>query len=81
MTCLATTMYLTRRRAGPAARAHCHEVAFPRRGAEALHGGWVSDSQRSWKLSELLVDVLGVTDVDACFRHRVTTIPSVTRCG
>ena len=41
-----------------------------------LHGVRATVAARTYELSELLVDVLGVTDVGAVFPHRVTYHPT-----
>jgi len=45
-------------------------------GDEALSARVESIAQRTFELSELLVDRLGLEDVGACFPHRVTYHPS-----
>jgi L-lactate dehydrogenase complex protein LldE len=45
-------------------------------GDQALAAGAQAVADRTWELSEFLVDVLGVTDVGAYFPHRVTYHPS-----
>jgi L-lactate dehydrogenase complex protein LldE len=42
----------------------------------SLHRSTASVAARTYELSEFLVDVLGVTDVDAYFPHRVTYHPT-----
>jgi len=43
-----------------------------RRGGRGVGGSRGSEADRTYEFSELLVDVLGVTDVRASCRHRVT---------
>jgi L-lactate dehydrogenase complex protein LldE len=52
--------------------------AYPRLCADdsALAAGLAEVGPRTYELSELLVDVLGVTDVGAAFPHRVTYHPT-----
>jgi L-lactate dehydrogenase complex protein LldE len=45
-------------------------------GDEALLGGVRGIAARTYELTEFLLDVLGVTDVGACFPHRVTYHPT-----
>ncbi|QJY47662.1 (Fe-S)-binding protein [Pseudonocardia broussonetiae] len=55
-----------------------HQHAMVARGAgdEALAGRATAVAARTYELSELLVDVLGVEDVGAYFPHRVTYHPT-----
>lgn len=55
-----------------------HQHAMVARGAgdEALAGRATAVAARTYELSELLVDVLGVEDVGAWFPHRVTYHPT-----
>ncbi len=55
---------------------HQHEVVARRAGDEALAERASRVAARTHELSELLVDVLGVTDVGAVFPHRVTYHPT-----
>src|SRR3954465_5036113 len=55
---------------------HQHAM-FPRRGGdEGLAGAAEELAARTYELSELLVDVLGVTDVGAYSPHRVPSHPT-----
>ncbi|MGX7680237.1 (Fe-S)-binding protein [Jatrophihabitans sp. DSM 45814] len=55
---------------------HQHEGIARRGGDEALAEAAVNLAERTYELSELLIDVLGVTDVGAYFPHRVTYHPT-----
>ncbi|WP_151769621.1 (Fe-S)-binding protein [Streptomyces abyssomicinicus] len=55
---------------------HQHEIVADRYGDEALRAGVAAVKAKTYELSELLVDVLGVTDVGAWFPHRVTYHPT-----
>ncbi|GIJ79221.1 L-lactate dehydrogenase complex protein LldE [Micromonospora phaseoli] len=55
---------------------HQHAMVARRGGDERLAGRAESVAGRTYELSELLVDVLGVTDVGAFFPHRVTYHPT-----
>jgi L-lactate dehydrogenase complex protein LldE len=55
---------------------HQHAMLARRAGDEALAARAEAVAERTYELSELLVDVLGVTDVDASFPHRVTYHPT-----
>jgi Fe-S oxidoreductase len=55
---------------------HQHAMLARRAGDEALATRADAVSERTYELSELLVDVLGVTDVGASFPHRVTYHPT-----
>ncbi|WP_428964819.1 (Fe-S)-binding protein [Micromonospora fluostatini] len=55
---------------------HQHAWVARRAGDERLAGRAESVAGRTYELSELLVDVLGVTDVGAYFPHRVTYHPT-----
>ncbi|WBB50347.1 (Fe-S)-binding protein [Verrucosispora sp. WMMA2044] len=55
---------------------HQHAVAARRAGDVRLASRAESVAGRTFELSELLVDVLGVTDVGAFFPHRVTYHPT-----
>jgi L-lactate dehydrogenase complex protein LldE len=56
---------------------HQHARVARRAGDEALARRAEAVGERTWELSELLVDVLGVEDVGASFPHRVTYHPTV----
>lgn len=55
---------------------HQHAMLARRAGDEALAARAEAVADRTYELSELLVDVLGVTDVGASFPHRVTYHPT-----
>jgi len=55
---------------------HQHAMLARRAGDEALATRAQAVAERTYELSELLVDVLGVTDVGASFPHRVTYHPT-----
>jgi len=55
---------------------HQHASVAARAGRTALAERATSLAARTYELSELLVDVLGVTDVGAWFPHRVTYHPT-----
>ena len=55
---------------------HQHAMVARRAGDEALATRAEAVADRTYELSELLVDVLGVTDVGASFPHRVTYHPT-----
>lgn len=55
---------------------HQHAMVARRAGDEALATRAEAVAARTYELSELLVDVLGVTDVGASFPHRVTYHPT-----
>jgi L-lactate dehydrogenase complex protein LldE len=55
---------------------HQHAMVARRAGDEALARTAHAIGQRTYELSELLVDVLGVTDVGAYYPHRVTYHPT-----
>jgi L-lactate dehydrogenase complex protein LldE len=55
---------------------HQHAMVARRSGDEALACRAEAVAGRTYELSELLVDVLGVTDVGAYFPHRVTYHPT-----
>jgi L-lactate dehydrogenase complex protein LldE len=55
---------------------HQHAMVARRAGDEALATRAQAVADRTYELSELLVDVLGVTDVGASFPHRVTYHPT-----
>ncbi len=55
---------------------HQHATVARRAGDERLAGRAESVAGRTYELSELLVDVLGVTDVGAYYPHRVTYHPT-----
>ncbi len=55
---------------------HQHAMVARRVGDEALAVRAEALAARTYELSELLVDVLGVTDVGAYFPHRVTYHPT-----
>ena len=55
---------------------HQHALVAQRFGSPGLVEDVESVSARTYELSELLVDVLGVTDVGAYFPHRVTYHPT-----
>jgi L-lactate dehydrogenase complex protein LldE len=55
---------------------HQHEMVARLGGDEGLAGRAAAVAERTYELSELLVDVLGVTDVGASYPHRVTYHPT-----
>ena len=55
---------------------HQHAEVARRLGDEVLAGRADDVARRTYELSELLVDVLGVVDVGAVYRHRVTYHPT-----
>lgn len=55
---------------------HQHAVVARRAGDESLAERARAVAARTYELSELLVDVLGVTDVGASYPHRVTYHPT-----
>jgi L-lactate dehydrogenase complex protein LldE len=55
---------------------HQHAMVADRAGDTALAGRAEAVAARTYELSELLVDVLGVEDVGAHFPHRVTYHPT-----
>jgi L-lactate dehydrogenase complex protein LldE len=56
---------------------HHQQAAVARRAGEhALADEAAALSERTWELSQFLVDVLGVTDVGAYYPHRVTYHPT-----
>ncbi|GAA3175290.1 MULTISPECIES: (Fe-S)-binding protein [Streptomyces] len=55
---------------------HQHEIVAARYGDAALRAGVATVKEKTYELTELLVDVLGVTDVGAYFPHRVTYHPT-----
>ena len=55
---------------------HQHATVARSCGAPGLADRVEADSRKVYELSELLVDVLGVTDVGATFPHRVTYHPT-----
>jgi L-lactate dehydrogenase complex protein LldE len=55
---------------------HQHAMVASRAGDESLATRAASVAERTYELSELLVDVLGVEDVGAHFPHRVTYHPT-----
>jgi L-lactate dehydrogenase complex protein LldE len=55
---------------------HQHADVARQQGDDRLAGRAEDVSRRTYELSELLVDVLGVTDVGARFPHRVTYHPT-----
>ncbi|MGV9213284.1 (Fe-S)-binding protein [Micromonospora sp. RB23] len=55
---------------------HQHAMVARRAGDEGLASRAESVAERTYELSELLVDVLGVTDVGAYYPHRVTYHPT-----
>ncbi|MGC5341758.1 (Fe-S)-binding protein [Streptomyces sp. DT171] len=55
---------------------HQHEIVAARYGDAPLRAGVATVKAKTYELSELLVDVLGVTDVGAYFPHRVTHHPT-----
>ncbi|MFI2782454.1 (Fe-S)-binding protein [Streptomyces sp. ALB3] len=55
---------------------HQHEIVAERYGDAALRAGVAVVKAKTYELSELLVDVLGVTQVGAYFPHRVTYHPT-----
>lgn len=55
---------------------HQHEIIAERYGDAALRSGVATVKAKTYELSELLVDVLDVTDVGAFFPHRVTYHPT-----
>lgn len=55
---------------------HQHEIVASRYGIPALCERVAAVKAKTYELSELLVDVLGVTDVGAHYPHRVTYHPT-----
>jgi len=55
---------------------HQHAMVARQAGDERLAGRAEQVASRTYELSELLVDVLGVTDVGASYPHRVTYHPT-----
>ena len=55
---------------------HQHAVLADRAGRPQLAGRARAVAERTYELSELLVDVLGVSDVGAFYPHRVTYHPT-----
>ncbi|MYU26412.1 (Fe-S)-binding protein [Streptomyces sp. SID8352] len=55
---------------------HQHPLIAERHGDAALRSGVAAVRAKTYELSELLVDVLGVVDVGAYFPHRVTYHPT-----
>ncbi|HEV7171508.1 (Fe-S)-binding protein [Pedococcus sp.] len=55
---------------------HQHAIVARRAGDEALARRAAAVAVRTYELSQLLVDVLGVTDVGASYPHRVTYHPT-----
>ncbi|MDT0425697.1 (Fe-S)-binding protein [Streptomyces evansiae] len=55
---------------------HQHEIVAERYGDAALRQGVATVKAKTYELSELLVDVLGVTGVGAWFPYRVTYHPT-----
>ena len=55
---------------------HQHEMLAERFGTPELVAQVQAVAAKTYELSELLVDVLGVTDVGAYFPHRVTYHPT-----
>src|SRR5919112_2453352 len=55
---------------------HQHEMLARRAGDDALADRAAAVAARTYELSELLVDVLGVEDVGAYYPHRVTYHPT-----
>ncbi len=55
---------------------HQHAMVARRAGDEALAERAQAVAERTWELSEFLVDVLEVTDVGAHYPHRVTYHPT-----
>jgi len=55
---------------------HQHEMLARRAGDETLADAAAAVAARTYELSELLVDVLGVEDVGAYYPHRVTYHPT-----
>jgi L-lactate dehydrogenase complex protein LldE len=55
---------------------HQHAELASRAGDDTLAARAASVAERTFELSELLVDVLGVTDVGASYPHRVTYHPT-----
>ena len=55
---------------------HQHEIVARRYGDAPLRAGVAAVKAKTYELSELLVDVLDVTDVGAHFPHRVTYHPT-----
>jgi L-lactate dehydrogenase complex protein LldE len=55
---------------------HQHAMIADRFGGPGLRAGVDRVAAKTYELSELLVDVLGVTDVGAYFPHRVTYHPT-----
>jgi L-lactate dehydrogenase complex protein LldE len=55
---------------------HQHAMVARHCGDEALAARAEAVAARTWELSQLLTDVLGVEDVGACYPHRVTYHPT-----
>ncbi|MCF8610528.1 (Fe-S)-binding protein [Gordonia sp. HY285] len=55
---------------------HQHEIVAARYGPPSLSGRVETVKGKTYELSELLVDVLGLTDVGAYYPHRVTYHPT-----
>lgn len=55
---------------------HQHEIVASRYGTPSLCGKVETVKAKTYELSELLIDVLGVTDVGAYYPHRVTYHPT-----
>ena len=55
---------------------HQHAAVARSHGDDALAGRAAAVAAKTYELSELLVDVLGVTDVGASYPHRVTYHPT-----
>ena len=55
---------------------HQHRLVAERYGDDDLVAAATTNAERTYELSELLVDVLGVEDVGAWFPHRVTYHPT-----
>jgi L-lactate dehydrogenase complex protein LldE len=55
---------------------HQHQMVAQRYGDAALASAAQASAARTYELSELLIDVLGVEDVGASFPHRVTYHPT-----
>jgi Fe-S oxidoreductase len=55
---------------------HQHRIVAERAGEKGLVDAVATLAPKVYELSEFLVDVLGVTDVGACFPHRVTYHPT-----
>ncbi len=60
---------------------HQHAMVASGAGDDVLAARATEVAARTYELSELLVDVLGVEDVGAYFPHRVTYHPPATRCA